>query len=414
MAKRLRDMVIVNGSDAVQLDGPNLTIPLNFGAAESLASACATGPDAAVFSTARRRLFENGVPFDIEVRTGENEIVAARGRPIAGHAVLFLRTVHAPVSAPSKQDEIDWRCTLDALAVPAWLRDSDLNLVFVNLAFLELTGASSRREAIAADVALDHSERDLAAAARDTGQPVTATRYAVVGGTRRSFSFSLRRTLTGGVIGTAFDLTPAANSAQQLQLDAFGAALHRLSDAVAIFSPDHRLSFCNRAYAQLWGLPRAWLDTCPTLSLILDRLRETGRLPEQRDFGAWKAIQLAAFGRPELCSEELWHLPTGRSLRVVWEPHPPGGLTVLFQDITDRLASESILKAQYKVQRATLEMFPDASAIFRPDGRLRLCNAAFLRLWRLGEDDVCGEPHMGRVAAQCQQRFGDDGIWNLV
>lgn len=323
MANRLRDMVIASGGDAVQVDGPNLDGPLNFGDAESLAGACTRGPDAVAFAAARKGLRENGAPFEIEIRTAGDEIIAARGRPIAGHAVLFLRSLQPPTDIPTKQEEIDRRHTLNALA-------------------------------------------------------------------------------------------PAANSAQQDQVDAFGATLNRLTDAVAIFGPDHRLSFCNRAYAQLWDLPRAWLDTCPALSLILDRLRETGRLPEQHDFGAWKTIQLAAFGSPELCSEELWHLPSGRSLRVVWQPHPSGGLTVLFQDITDRLTSESVLKVQYKVQRATLEMFPEAAAIFGPDGRLRLCNSAFLRLWHLGEDAVSGNPHMGRVAAHCRQHFGEDGIWSLV
>jgi PAS domain-containing protein len=391
-----------------------LMVQLNFGDAEFLASACTRGPDAAAFAAARKCLCENGVPFEIEIRTADDEIIVARGRPIAGHAVLFLRSLQTPMGIRTKQQEMDWRHTLDALAVPAWLRDADLNLVFVNRAFMELTGAASCREATMSGVALDRSERDLAAAARDTGQPITAMRYAVIGNARRPFSFSLRRTHAGGVMGAAFDLAPAANSAQQHQLDAFGATLHRLTDAVAIFGPDHRLSFCNRAYAQLWDLPRAWLDTCPTLSLILDRLRETGRLPEQHDFGAWKSIQLAAFGSPELCSEELWHVPSGRSLRVVWQPHPSGGVTVLFQDITDRLTSESILKAQYKVQRATLEIFPEAAAIFGPDGRHRLCNSAFLRLWHLGEEVVSGNPHMARVAAHCQQHFGDDGIWSLV
>ena len=59
--------------------------------------------------------------------------------------------------------------------------------------------------------------------------------------------------------------------------------------AVAIFGRDQKLTFYNRALcARLWGLPETWLDKHPGDGEILDKLREARKLPEQRDYQAWK------------------------------------------------------------------------------------------------------------------------------
>ena len=83
--------------------------------------------------------------------------------------------------------------------------------------------------------------------------------------------------------------------------------------------------------------PESWLETHPSYSEILDRLRDRRRLPEQRSFPEWKAAQLQAFGSAEHRGEEFWHLPNGKSIRIVIQPHLAGGVFVLFQDITERL-----------------------------------------------------------------------------
>ena len=65
--------------------------------------------------------------------------------------------------------------------------------------------------------------------------------------------------------------------------------------AVAIFGKDQKLTFYNRAFVKLWGFPEAWLDRHPSDGEILDRLREMRKLPEQRDYQAWKRQRLALY-----------------------------------------------------------------------------------------------------------------------
>jgi hypothetical protein len=61
-----------------------------------------------------------------------------------------------------------------------------------------------------------------------------------------------------------------------------------LQTAVAIFGADQRLTFYNKAFVALWNLPETFLDRHPNEGDILDRLRDMRKLPEQRDYQAWK------------------------------------------------------------------------------------------------------------------------------
>ena len=58
---------------------------------------------------------------------------------------------------------------------------------------------------------------------------------------------------------------------------------------------DQKLTFYNRAFVKLWGLPESFLDKHPSDGEILDRLREARKLPEQRDYQAWKRSRLALY-----------------------------------------------------------------------------------------------------------------------
>ena len=216
--------------------------------------------------------------------------------------------------------------------------------------------------------------------------------------------------------GSAVDVTEASEAETRLKqhVDAGADTLDRLSTALAIFGPDQRLNFYNRAYLQLWGLDRTWLETRPNQGEILDRLRELRRLPEQRDFRAWKAQQLKLFDNADSALEQQWHLSGGTTLRVCVQAHPMGGLTVLYEDVTDRLRLEGQFATMTKVQKATLDTLQEGVAVFGPDARLKLYNAAFTHIWRLEADELIGEPHLNRIVEACAARFGPDRAWDLV
>src|SRR5262249_33253325 len=148
--------------------------------AAALLEACASGPDAKAVSLARTALERHGIEFAFTARTNDNRTIALRGLPIADHAVTFLRQRNALASSAPFQTspEPDYCATLDALPIPVWIRGQDLELRWVNRAFLAAGGFTTKEQAIELGVALERSERELAASARDSGQMVKAKRYA--------------------------------------------------------------------------------------------------------------------------------------------------------------------------------------------------------------------------------------------
>lgn len=218
------------------------------------------------------------------------------------------------------------------------------------------------------------------------------------------------------VAGFATDVTDFVRIESKLQLisDAQDDMIEHLPFAVATFDADRKLASFNNAYAEMWELQRPWLENHPSYSDILERLRERRRLPEQRSFPDWKAEQLKVFESAERRSEEFWHLPNGKSIRMVIQPHLAGGVFALFQDITDRLRLESSLNLLTQVQKATLDTLDEGVAIFGTDGRLVLHNALFAKMWKLAEAELASQPHFAEIANICTSRIGRDGIWGIV
>ena len=185
-------------------------------------------------------------------------------------------------------------------------------------------------------------------------------------------------------------------------VDAHRSTLDQLATAVAIFDNQRRLTFYNAAYAQLWDLDPAFLDQHPSDSAVLDRLRAARRLPEQHDFRQWRTQLHEAYQAVEPRQHE-WHLPDGRTLRVVTTPNPEGGVTYLFDNLTERLDLERRFDAVIRVQGETLDNLGEAVAVFSSDGRLRLSNPAFAQMWKLDPLALLSRPHIENLIAQCRK-----------
>ena len=129
-------------------------------------------------------------------------------------------------------------------------------------------------------------------------------------------------------------------------VEAHRRTLDQLSTGVAIFGSDHRLTFYNAAYRALWDLDASFLDQGPTDAETLEQLRSSGKLPEEHNFRQWKNDLHEAYRAIE-AREHTWHLPDGRTLRVVTTPNPEGGVTYLFHDVTRRLEQSGMAAASF-------------------------------------------------------------------
>ena len=374
-----RDALLGAGREPLVVWGRDGSGPFSYGGGEELLQSCLKGPDALALSGAMDGLSDRGAPFQIPVSDSHGRKLIARGRAVGGMAAIWLEEPTIAAEAA------DYRAILDALPSPVWLRDKGLAVIWGNHAFLKGAGVPDLDAARNTQAALDRSERELAADARSRNTLTETRRFSVVNGQRRALAFTEIPLGDAGVIGTASDVTDLASAEARLQshVDAHADTLDKLATAVAIFGKDQKLSFYNRAFVKLWGFSEAFLEKHPSDGEVLDRLRESRKLPEQRDYQAWKRARQALYETegPRANSEELWHLPGGQTLRVVTQPHPFGGLTFLYEDVSERLALESSYQTAVKVQSATLDTLQEGVAVFGPDGRLRLYNNAFLRIW---------------------------------
>jgi signal transduction histidine kinase len=365
-----------------------------------------------------------GEGFSMQLMTLAGRAIEADGRAIGGRAVLRLRDASglkrelAELNARHEKlvSEMEsLRTLIDALPSPVWTRDIAGALTFVNPAYARAVEAKDPADVLARSVELlTRIARDEASRARAAGQHYVTRTPAIVAGSRRNFDVLDVPTRKGSA-GIGIDATEAEAMRSELNRlnDAHRRTLDQLATGVAIFTADQRLTFYNAAYRLLWELDGGFLDQNPTDSAILDQLRGARRLPEEKDFREWKTALHEAYRAPE-AREHVWHLPDGRTMRVVTTPNPQGGVTYLFEDVTERLDMVRRYDALIRVQGETLDNLAEAVAVFGSDGRLRLHNPAFIDMWRLEPLALTDRPHIEAVIGWCKKLYDDDSLWQRL
>jgi signal transduction histidine kinase len=357
-----------------------------------------------------RALFERGEPCAFEVQ-GPAGAVSVEGR--AAGALAWLRLSAVLGEAPGLPTAPRFAAFLGARACPAWIAAADGSPVWVNGAWLEAVDAASLDEAAGRRATFDRGADALASEAANLGQRRQAVRWVTAGGRRRAFQITAQPLEGGGVGVWTDDVTELEDLREQLKrnVEAHDETLNHIAEAVAVFGQAKRLIFHNTAFAELWGLEPAWLAEQPSHGEILDRLRQRRRLPETADYAKWKAAELNRYEQLAASPDDLWSLPDGRTLKVVRQPHPMGGLVLLFSDITGELKLKAQYNALIQVQQATLDKLNDAVAVFGSDGRLRLHNEAFARFWQITPQQLETVGDFEGVVELCVPKLHDRGFW---
>jgi signal transduction histidine kinase len=365
-----------------------------------------------------------GVGFAMTLTTRSDRLIEAEGQAIGGRAVLRLRNVSGIAHELGEllvrhQRQIAeteaLRTLVDGVAAPIWARDAAGAITFANQAYARAADARDGTEVVERGIELfDRTARAALARAEQAAQTYAARLSAIGAGGKHNFDVQIFPT-SGGSTGIAIDVTAAERLRGELarMAEAHRRTLDHLATGVAIFAANQRLVFYNAAYRSLWDIDAGFLDQEPSDSAVLDRLRAARKLPEERDFRQWKAALHAAYDAAE-AKEHMWHLPDGRALRVVTTPNPEGGVIYLFDDVTERLDLERRFDALIRVQGETLDNLAEAVAVFASDGRLRLFNPVFARLWKLSPPALAERPHIETVIGWCRQLSGDSALWRLL
>jgi signal transduction histidine kinase len=369
-------------------------------------------------------LRDAGQGFLLNLTTSTGRSIEAMGRAIGGQAIVRIRELSglrrelAEMTFRHKEllEETEMLRGFAAAAPwPIWARRAGGGLSFANAAYARATDAGTVAEAIDRNLELlDTDDRDDLARALKDNPSFNARLPIVVGGERRIYDVHALN-VSGGSAGIAIDASEAtALSAALVRMaEAHRRTLDQLSSGVAVFDAQRRLSFYNDSYRRLWDLDRAFLDSNPDDSSVLDRLRAARKVPEQPDFRAWKAKLHEAYRAIEP-AKDVWYLPDGRALSMVTTPNPEGGVTYLFDDVTESLELARRFDGLIRVQRETLDNLAEAVAVFGSNGRAQLFNPAFAKMWKLSAEALQEQPHIETVEAWCRPLFDDAATWQAL
>ena len=369
------------------------------------------GKSASALDRELEALRDHGRGFDLVAETQTGTLLEVQGRRSALHAVLRFSSLSALQSdhARLKLEVEQLRANHDNLLrlanqieAPLWLRDQNGKLSWVNHAYARAV------EAATPELAVAEGRELLPAVTRETiseksraGETVHTPVTAVVANERKVFDV-LAVTGPSGSAGIAHDASELEALRREFEsmVRSHADTLDKLTTAVATFDADQKLRFYNQAFQQLWGLDTRFLDGQPENAIFLDRLRSEGKLAEQPEWRRWKDQVLAVYRAVEP-QEHWWHLPDGRTIRVIANPQPKGGITWVFENLTEQISLESRYNSIVKVQSETLDNLAEGVAVFGSDGRLRLSNPAFRRLWGIPDKFVDGDVHIALLKTAC-------------
>jgi len=307
-----------------------------------------------------------------------------------------------------KTDLKNYSTIINMAPYPMWQRDNSLALRYYNLSYSEAVEDISEKSEGSETPELDKKTRAMAAQAFETGVPVKDRRHVVIGGERRLYDIMEFPVPEEKVsVGFAIDVSELELLKEDLNrhISAQDDLLESSASAMAIYGADMRLISFNNAFAALWKFDEVWLDAQPTYGEILELLREKRKLPEQANFQLFKQQQIKLFTGLIEPHEEFFYLPDGRSLRVIAIPHALGGILFAYEDVTDRLALERSYNTLIAVQRETLDNLHEGVAVFGEDGRLKLSNPGYLKLWNIDAEYARTEPHIRDIVEKCKNLY---------
>lgn len=308
----------------------------------------------------------------------------------------------------------EYSSIFNTLPIPIWKRDGNFKIRFCNLVYSMFVKSESHSPANSDIPELDQSLHNLSALAKNNNRPLRMKKHLVVHGQRRFYSIAeMAINNSDETVGFAYDINDQDEIEKELarHISAHRDLLESSSSAMAVYGPDTKLRFYNNAFVNLWGLKVKWLDSNPTYGEILEVLREKRKLPEQADFRKFRKEQMALFQNITKPQEDVMHLPDGESIRIITIPHALGGLLFAYENVTDRIAMEASLNTLIAVQRETLDNLSEGVVLLGSDGRIKLYNPVYVKMWNMNEDYLATKPRLTNLLDKSKSLYSYGENW---
>jgi signal transduction histidine kinase len=302
---------------------------------------------------------------------------------------------------------ITFASLLDEITFPIWQRDKDLKIRYCNTRFCEIIGNTRDNILSSNEIELFKDAKLIANDALTQNKPQFIEQSIVINGEKTLNqiveipvnNLKIRGTIKAGTIGFALNFSELQNTRERLKhyLESQNKLLESSGNAIAIYGTNERLEYFNQAFVSLWKLDQRWLDTSPTYGEVLEVLREKRKLPEQADFVAFKKENVQMFKNLIEKKEVFYYQTDGTVIKAIIIPQDGGGLLFYYEDLTNEISLERSYNTLLSVQRSTLDNLNEAVAVFGEDGRLKLYNPTYEKLWLLDESVLQSEPHINDI-----------------
>lgn len=302
---------------------------------------------------------------------------------------------------------------IEAAPMPMWFRGADMKLRLVNRAYVDAVGADSADQVVARQIELvetvgGRTAAQVAQQAADRRQPIERILSATIHNARRTVRVTDLPLVGEGIAGYAVDIEEMEEQAREFRAfrEAQRSMLDQLSIGVAQFDAQHRMTFANQPFHRVFSLPPGVVNDRTTFEQMLLISREAGRIPEVRDFPAWRNELAQWFLRDEP-HEEAWPLSDSTHLRIVAQPLPDGGLVMIAEDRTEQLALSATRDTLLRTRTAAFDSLFEALAVFAPDGHLELWNRGFAGAWGVDPEVLDGHPQAEDLLEAIAQNLAD-------
>ena len=289
-------------------------------------------------------------------------------------------------------------------------------ITWVNAAYVDAIGGSTSTSVIEQQIHLDNRVIDQGKKVLEINKSFTSVRNIILHGNNKPTSITIYP-VSGGVAGIALDATEVEILRRNISnyKTAHQEVLDKMDEAIVIFGSDQKVSFYNSSFSSLCSLDTEWLKSSPTHGGWLDHMNEKNLIPAQSDYVSWKNSELALYNVwPEEMPDEIWSLPDGKTLRLVRMRDLHGGVLLLFSDMTDSIKLKTELGKLINVQKATLDKLSEGIAVFGTDGRLRIHNASFSKIWNFSEDDLENTPRFSDLIKLCLPLYNNPDFWSSL
>ncbi|WP_432200630.1 PAS-domain containing protein [Erythrobacter sp. W53] len=316
-------------------------------------------------------------------------------------------------TARAKQDFRALVGLIEAAPMPMWFRGDDWRLRLVNSAYVDAVGAESPDSVVLDQIELVEeingvSGAQVAQRASENNETIERIVTATVKGARRSLRVTDLPLGPEGIAGYAVDIEEMEEQAREFRAfrEAQRSMLDQLSIGVALFNADRRMTFANQPFQRVFALPPGIANERTGFEQMLVVARDQGRIPEVRDFPAWRR-ELGDWFTTDETQEQTWSLTDSTHLRIVAQPMPDGGLVMIAEDLTEQLALSATRDTLLRTRTATFDNLFEALAVFAPDGSLELWNRSFSSVWGLDDDVLSGHPQAEELLAAIETNLAD-------